>query len=116
MVTAGEKSHETYALLDDGSTKTIISERLADILQLDTTTKSTTVHTVNGMSQGEMQMADFQVTNLEGDIKLRIAQALVTNSLTAGEDQPPKNQDTFQNEHLSLKASAHDYCNTPFKK
>ena len=72
MVTAGEKRHRTYALLDDGSTKSIISERLVKKMGIKTTEKDITIHTVNGITQGKEPMADFKITSLDENTTLEI--------------------------------------------
>ena len=93
VVRAANGSYKTYALLDDGSTKTVISEALATKLALKRTTKSTTLHTVEGVTQRQRQMVDFEIQNLKGDISLTITQALVNDFLTMAEDHPPKNEE-----------------------
>ena len=91
---------ETYALLDDGSTKTVISERLADCLSLHRVSRSTTLHTVEGVTQRQRELVDLRVTNLEGDVELDISEALVNDFLTAGADQPPTNAEIAHLDHL----------------
>ena len=93
VVQAENSSYKTYALLDDGSTKTVISEALATKLALKRTTKSTTLHTVEGVTQRQRQMVDFEIQNLKGDISLTITQALVNDFLTMAEDSPPRNEE-----------------------
>ena len=100
MVTAGEKRHRTYALLDDGSTKSIISERLVKKMGIKTTEKDITIHTVNGITQGKEPMADFKITSLDENTTLEIQEALVSDSLTAGDDQPPTNKEIAHLKHM----------------
>ena len=101
VVKTDRESVETYALLDDGSTKTIISERLADSLSLKRASKSTTLHTVEGVTQRQRELADFRVSNLEGDVDLEISQALVNDFLTAGVDQPPSNAEIAHLDYMA---------------
>ena len=93
-------SYRTHALLDDGSTKTVISEKAAERLRLKRTTKSTTLHTVEGVTQRQRQMVNFEVANLEGDVSLQISQALVNDFLTTREDKPPRNEEIAHLEYL----------------
>ena len=97
--TDGE-SYKTYALLDDGSTKTIISDKLVAKLQLKRMTKRITLYTVEGVTQRQRQMVDFVVQNLNGNISLRISQALVNDFLTSREDSPPRNEQIAHLDHL----------------
>ena len=101
VIKTDRESVETYALLDDGSTKTIISERLADSLSLKRASKSTTLHTVEGVTQRQRELADFRVSNLEGDVDLEISQALVNDFLTAGADQPPSNAEIAHLDYMA---------------
>ena len=100
MIRTDSESYKTYALLDDGSTKTIISDRLVAKLRLKRMTKSTTLYTVEGVTQRQRQMVDFVVQNLNGDISLSIPQALVNDFLTSREDSPPKNEEIAHLDYL----------------
>ena len=91
---------ETYALLDNGSTKTIISKRLADRISLNRVSRSTTLHTVEGVTQRQREMADFNVASLEGDLELKVTQALISDFLTAGEDKPPTNAEVAHLDYM----------------
>ena len=67
---------------------------------LKTTEKSITIHTVNGITQGKEPMADFKITSLDGETTLEIQEALVSDSLTAGDDHPPTNKEIAHLKHL----------------
>ena len=91
---------KTYAMLDDGSTKVVISERLASKLSLQTTSKPVYLHTVEGISHRNRHMADLTIGNLAGDLSLPVSQALVTDFLATEEDLPPKNSEISDYDYL----------------
>ena len=49
-IKAGEKEWTTHAMLDDGATRTIISQRAADKLEAERRQQSTYLHTVEGVT------------------------------------------------------------------
>ena len=63
-------------------------------------TKSTTLYTVEGVTQRQRQMVDFEVQNLNGDISLSISQAFVNDCLTSKEDSPPRSEEIAHLDYL----------------
>ena len=85
------KRTRTYAMLDGGSTKAVVSRRLVEKLQLPTNTRLTLLHTVEGTSHKHREYTKFMVHNLSGDVHLPIDDAMVADRLTMDGDRPPKN-------------------------
>ena len=100
VVSSEGRQVKTYAMLDDGSTKVVISERLASKLALPRTPKLMHLHTVEGASHRMRDMADFTISNLHGDLSLPVSQALVTDFLATEEDMPPRNDEISGMEYL----------------
>ena len=98
VVHNGELELTTYALLDDGADTTIVSSKLAEELTLTCRPKMATLHTVEGSSYKERHMVDFSVSNLDGDLRVEVREALVSDNLTTKGDIPPKNAEIA---HLS---------------
>ena len=78
-------------MLDGGSTKVVISQKLVKRLGLIMTSKRTLLHTVEGTSQRDRFYTRFTIKNMTGDLVLPINDALVTDQLTMDGDKPPKN-------------------------
>ena len=100
VVSSEGRQVKTYAMLDDGSTKVVISERLASKLALPRTPKLMHLHTVEGASHRMRDMADFTISNLHGDLSFPVSQALVTDFLATEEDMPPRNDEISGMEYL----------------
>ena len=100
VVHQGELELKTYALLDDGADTSIVSSRLAYDLGLDCKSEMATLHTVEGSTYKERQMADFTVSNLDGDLRIRVVEALVSDNLTTKGDIPPTNEEIAHLEYM----------------
>ena len=100
VVHHGDMEQNTYALLDDGADTLIVSSKLARDLSLDCKSKMATLHTVDGSSYKERQMTDFSVSNLVGDLRTRVVEALVSDNLTTKGDIPPTNEEITHLEYM----------------
>ena len=88
-------------MLDGGSTAVVISDKLVDKLNLQTTTKWTRLYTVEGVTEKDRVMADLAIGNLNGDINIHISQAIVADVLMTKDDRPPKNSETLGYPYLN---------------
>ena len=88
-------------MLDGGSTKVVVSQRLVDKLNLPTTSRRTLLHTIEGTSYRDRNYAQFEINNLSKDMCLPIDDAMVAERLTMDGDRPPKNAEILGYPYLN---------------
>ena len=89
-IKAGEKEWTTHAMLDDGATRTIISQRAADKLEAERRQQSTYLHTVEGVTHKVRDLVAIEVQSLDEKVLVSVDDALVGDFLTTEEDKPAK--------------------------
>ena len=90
---------QSYALLDGGSTRHVISKKLCDALDIDGEETPLTVTTLGNTSVGMRQVADVEVEGVNG-VKLTLNGAIFGNIIAAEDDRPPNNADIAGITHL----------------
>ena len=99
-MTAGDKTIETYAMLDGGATNPIVREEMAKRLNLKYEKRKANLVTVGEESYGVKSFTEFKVENLDGDLKLEMKKAVVMKILTTKNDKPPTNDETLGETYL----------------
>ena len=86
-------STTVYAMLDTGSDRDVISERIVDELNILTSSKLMTVKTVNSEDTRHRNVADFRLESLDREYVADVEEALVGKLLTSSSDIPPCRRD-----------------------
>ena len=86
-------STTVYAMLDTGSDRDVISERIVDELSILTSSKLMTVKTVNSEDTRHRNVANFRLESLDRQYVADVEEALVGKLLTSSSDIPPCRRD-----------------------
>ena len=100
MVQSDKRTVVSYALLDGGATRSIISSELAERLELPLQLRDTILRTAEGTSHQARHLVNFKLLNLDGNLKLEIENALVLDNLSIDDEQTPSNRDIENFTHL----------------
>ena len=88
----------TYALLDSGSDRDIVSQKLASDLNLELKRKTVTIQTVETSTTNDRLFTNFRVESMDGNYVANVSDALVGELLTGDNDIPPakRQKDSLQ--------------------
>ena len=87
------KTKTIYAMLDSGSDRDVVSELLAQELDLKQTTKTVTIQTVNSTITATRQFVDMRIEAVDESYGADVIEALSGNLLTSDNDTPPSKRD-----------------------
>ena len=87
-------------MLDQGATRSVISKRIVDVLNLPMESKNMRVITVDSLKDGPRDVASFSLSDLGGEFTFPVSNALVGDILTLESDVPPTAADIEGFSHL----------------
>ena len=101
MVVVGKngKRMGTYALLDGGSTRHVISGALCEKLEIEGEKVKMCVTTLDQAIEGEREVADVEVVGVNG-FQLDLNRAIFGRIIASDGDAPPKEEDVEDINHL----------------
>ena len=100
QVCSGGQTVKTYALLDGGSTVSLIENSLVEKLNVTGINKQFVINTVNGTSEINSKEVPITVTSLDGNNNVKIPNAWAVPKLSISPDSIPKAGDTSKWQHL----------------
>ena len=94
-------SKTVFALLDCGSDRDVISDKLVDQLGIETKTKVMTIKTVDSNMTCKRKLTDFHIESLDAQYEAEIEDAMVADLRSSMSDIPPSRRDTSSWPHLA---------------
>ena len=89
-------------MLDTGANVSAVSEELFEKLKLKSKRTWMNLGTFGQKENGlELEIANFKICNMKGDIEIVIDDAIVSDELTIGLEKPPKNSDISHLDYMS---------------
>ena len=99
-VTNGEKRVKSFALLDGGANRHVVSKDLCRKLKLKGKTMSMQITTLEKTVEGEREVADVSVEGTNG-YNLTLNNAIFGEIIASKDDRPPRAEDVDGMEHLA---------------
>ena len=96
-----KKEVAIYALLDTGSDRDVIDERLAKELMLKTTSRMMNISVLGAQELSPREIAIIRMESLDGKYEAEVQNALVGNLLTCNSDIPPAKRNFDKLHHLA---------------
>ena len=90
----------TYAMLDTGSDRDVISEDIILDLELDQRKRPVTIQTVESTTTDYRRFVDLRIESIDSSYGADINDALVGKLLTGNSDLPPAKRDLSALRHL----------------
>ena len=99
-VTNGEESVKTFALLDGGANRHVVSKDICRKLNLKGKTMSMRITTLEKTVEGEREVADVLIEGTNG-YNLTLNNAIFGEIIASKDDRPPRAEDVDGMEHLA---------------
>ena len=99
-VTNGEESVKTFALLDGGANRHVVSKDICRKLNLKGKTMSMRITTLEKTVEGEREVADVLIEGTNG-YNLTLNNAIFGEIIASKDDRPPRAEDVEGMEHLA---------------
>ena len=96
---AGKKVR-SYALLDGGSNRHVVSKKLCAKLGIKGEEKRMSVATLENSIESVREISDVTVEGVNG-VEINLSNAIFGNIIAAEGDAPPRDEDVTEYEHLS---------------
>ena len=98
-ITNGERKIKTFALMDGGANRHVVSKDLCKKLKLSGRKTTMTITTLEKMVEGEREVADVVVVGTNG-YSITLNNAIFGEIIASKDDRPPRAEDTAGMEHL----------------
>ena len=95
------KEITTYAMLDTGSDRDVISEDIISDLELEQRKRPVTIQTVESSTPDYRRFVDLRIESIDSSYGADINDALVGKLLTGNSDLPPAKRDLSALRHLN---------------
>ena len=99
VVGAGEERLGTYALLDGGSTRHVVSSELCERLGIQGEKIKMSVTTLDRVVEGEREVADVTIQGTNG-LQVKLGSAIFGQIIASRGDSPPRREDIAGMEYL----------------
>ena len=99
-VTNGDREIKTFALLDGGANRHVVSKDISRRLKMNGKTVNMRITTLEKTVEGEREVADVSVRGTNGH-ELILSGAIFGDIIASGGDAPPRCEDIAKIAHLS---------------
>ena len=99
-VTNGTKKVETFALLDGGANRNVVSKDICRKLKLKGEKTNMRITTMDRSVEGEREVADISIIGTNG-YSLTLNSAIFGEIIASKDDRPPRAEDVANLEHLA---------------
>ena len=98
-VTNGDREIKTFALLDGGANRHVVSKDISRRLKMNGKTVNMRITTLEKTVEGEREVADVSVRGINGH-ELILSNAIFGEIIASKDDRPPRAEDVEGMEHL----------------
>jgi hypothetical protein len=93
MVRVSDRAVATYATIDSGANCTGIVPELVRRLDMEVELKMKTVSVLDWKTTAERESVSFEITALDGNVCIKVKDALVSDILPTANNKPPTNEE-----------------------
>ena len=105
LLRSGDRTIETYALLDSAADRCAILPSLVEKLQLEVFTSRLALTVLDKRIVADRDQVDFEVESLDGSCKFEVKKSIVSDTFSTENDKPPSNEDVEDLDYMEGQVS-----------